>query len=142
MAPSAGSGFSASEVRFGKFAVGLATKPNGVLVGVEVAVGSGVMLGNGVNVIVGVSVRMGIGDVVKVAVDAAVSVCTFPVIARSGICVAGIAAGAGSVTKQADAASTVANAIKRGAFALFISQPVNKLDMQHCFLKVTAEKRL
>jgi hypothetical protein len=35
--------------------------------------------------------------------------------------VAGTEAGAGSVTKQADAASTVANAIKTGTFALFMA---------------------
>jgi len=95
--------------------------PKGVSVGVEVAVGSGVILGNGVIVIVGISVA-GMGVMVKVAVGAAVRACTFPVIAKSGVNVAGTEAGAGSVTRQADAASTVANAIKR-AFFLFMAQP-------------------
>ena len=62
---------------------------------------------------------MGVDE--NVAVGAAISVCTFPVSARSGIGVAGTEAGAGSVTKQADAASTVANAIETGTFALFMA---------------------
>ena len=96
--------------------------PNGVSVGVDVAVGSGVMLGNGVSVIVGVAVS-GTRVAVKVAVGAAVRVCTFLVIAKSGVSVAGAEAGAGSVTRQADAASTVTNAIKTVFFDLFIAQP-------------------
>jgi hypothetical protein len=87
-----------------------------------VAVGNGVILGNGVNVIVGVSLAR-IGIAVKVAVGAAVKVCAFPVIAKSGVGVGGTEAGAGSVTRQADATSTVTHAIKTGVFDLFIAQP-------------------
>jgi hypothetical protein len=102
--------------------VDVSTYPNGVSVGVDVAVGSGVMLGNGVNVIVGMSVA-GIGVDVKVALDTTVRVCALPVIIKLGVSVAGTETGAGSVTRQADAANTVANAIRRGAFALFMAQP-------------------
>lgn len=102
--------------------VAVSTYPIGVSVGVDVAVGSGVILGNGVNVIVGVSVG-GIGIEVKVALGAAVRVCALPVITMSGVSVAGTDAGDDSVVRHADAVNTVINAIKIGAFVLFMACP-------------------
>jgi ribosomal protein L1 len=96
--------------------------PNGVSVAVDVALGSGVMLGKGVNVIVGVSVARN-GTAVWVAVGTAVRVCAFPVWAKSGVSVTGTEAGAGKVTKQADVTSTIANASITKAFDLFIAHP-------------------
>ena len=122
VAPSSGSGVSKIVGVGVTVIVGVreAKKPMGVSVAVAVDVGCGVILGNGVNVIVGTSVG-GIVVTVGAAVGAAVSACAFPVIAKSGVSVAGEEAGAGSVTKQADAASTIAKAIQIGAFDLFMA---------------------
>lgn len=84
------------------------------------ALGSGVILGNGVSVFVGGLVG-GTGVMVKVAAGAAVRVCAFPVIARSGVGVAGTAAGAESVVRHADAISSVVSEIRRGLFALLMT---------------------
>jgi hypothetical protein len=135
VAPSTGSGVSVvgCTVAETDVGVGVSKYPNGVFVGDDVALGNGVILGNGVNVIVGVSVA-DIGIAVRVAVGTAVRVCAFPVIARSGVNVDGTETGAGSVAKQADAASTVANAIKRGAFALFMVQSGERTRYEIQFL--------
>jgi hypothetical protein len=124
VAPSTGSGVSVvgCPVADRGAGVGVSKYPNGVFVGVDVALGNGVILGNGVNVIVGISVAT-TGVAVKVAVGAAVRVCAFPVIAKLGVNVAGTEVGAGNVARHADATSTVVNAIKRGTFVLFMTQP-------------------